>query len=102
MQLDAVTLYFCATIVAACCALAMFHGWRVHRNEPAVRYGMIGFVCSALGTLPIALGSFLPIWLARGIGNTVAVASRAFRCGDAGCQGQRLQRDFRGRSCAPA
>lgn len=78
MRLDAVTLYFCATIVAACCALAMFHGWRVHRNEPAVRYWMIGFVCSALGTLPIALGSFFPIWLARGIGNTVAVASCAF------------------------
>lgn len=78
MQLDAVTLYFCATIVAACCALAMFHGWRVHRNEPAVRYWMIGFVCSALGTLPIALGSFFPIWLARGVGNTVAVASCAF------------------------
>ncbi len=75
--MDLVTLYFTSTITAVSAAVAMFYVWRVHRHERAVGYWMLGFVATALGTLPFALGGILPAAFTRIFGNSAAMIALA-------------------------
>lgn len=78
MKLDVTTMYFCVAVASACCATAMYYVWQVHHREPALHHWMLGFALSALGSVLAVLGDMLPVWLARGLANTIAVASCTF------------------------
>ncbi len=76
--MDLVTLYFTSTVSAVSAAVAMLFVWRVHRNDRAVWFWMLGFVAYALGTLPLVLNMVLPPPVSRIFGDTAAALALAF------------------------
>ena len=68
-SLDYATLYFGSTIISMCSAIAMIYIWRVHRNDSAVRYWMLGFLCWSVSTLILTFRDLLPPAVSRLPGN---------------------------------
>ena len=77
-SLDYATLYFCLTITAVLVAAAMLYVWRVHSNDPAIRYWALGFLFCALGCLPPALSGAIPAWSIKISANLLGIASSVF------------------------
>ncbi|HEY1076570.1 MAG TPA: GGDEF domain-containing protein [Fontimonas sp.] len=75
--MDLVTLYFTSTVSAISAAVAMLFVWRVHRNDRAVWFWMLGFVAYAFGTLPFALNMVMPPPVSRIFGNSCAALALA-------------------------
>lgn len=72
---DFVTLYFCGAVTAVSATVAMLWVWRVHAREAAVRWWALGYLACAIATVMFALPQWVPVLLAKSLGNLVALAS---------------------------